>query len=562
MADDECVGHRARIEGHRWPWRCAVSGGPSSRVRNDSPVRSAEGVMSPPPRRWSVANAAILVTGLTLISTLLGFIRDVVIAAVFGAGPELDAYLAAQGLMNIIVAFVAGAMARSAVPVTSREAAGEADGCRGHRGFDTAFTITLLVLGVLGVLMAIFAAPVTAVIAPGFDGPQAELTAYLTRILLVATVLVAGTNLLAGLAQVHGRFGWSALEGVPFNIVMIAAAGLFGPRYGIVALAIGFVIGSAARLLIQLPPLRAARVRIRPRFAVSDPGFRAIARLVPAMLVGSAIGNVNTMVDRAVGSTLDDGAITALSYAWRLIDLPETLLVASLLVPLYPALGAAAADRAEVRRLVGRGLSLIVTVLTPLSVILVVAARPAVALVFGHGAFDTDAVSQTAAAMVWYVPALLALSCRQLIVRASYAIGDSRTPVTIALVAMVLNLIGNLVLAPIMGLAGIALATSISIGTAAVLNGWLLWRKHAAVALRPLAGLVARAAGLGIVALAVGLGARHLTSGLPTVVVGAAVGGAVLTVYFLGLFMLRVPEAIVFRQALGQVVRRRNRRSR
>lgn len=164
--------------------------------------------------------------------------------------------------------------------------------------------------------------------------------------------------------------------------------------------------------------------------------------------------------------------------------------------------------------------------------------------------------------MVWYVPALLALSCRQLIVRASYAIGDSRTPVTIALVAMVLNLIGNLVLAPIMGLAGIALATSISIGTAAVLNGWLLWRKHAAVALRPLAGLVARAAGLGMVALAVGLGARHLTSGLPTVVVGAAVGGAVMTVYFLGLFMLRVPEAIVFRQALGQVVRRRNRRSR
>lgn len=516
--------------------------------------------MSQPARRWSVARAAVLVTGLTLISTVLGLVRDIVIAAVFGAGPQLDAYLAAQGLMNIVVAFIAQAMARSVVPVTSREASGETDGCRGHRGFDTAFTVTLVLLGVLSVLMAILAEPVTAVIAPGFDGRHAELTAHLTRILLMATVLIAGTDLLAALAQVHGRFAWSALEGVPFNLVMIAAAGLFGPRYGVTALALGFVIGSAARLLIQLPPLRAARIRIRPRIALSDPSFKEIARLMPAMLVGTAIGNVNTMVDRAVGSTLDPGAITALSYAWRLVNLPETLLVASLLVPLYPALSAAADNRAEVRRLVGRGLSLIVTVLTPLCVALAVAGEAVVELVFGYGAFDAEAVGRTAEAVVWYVPALLALGCRQLIVRASYAIGDSRTPVTIALFAMVLNAVGDIALAPVLGVAGIALASSISIGIAAVLNTWLLWRKHRAVALRPVAHLGVRAVVVGLAALAAGLGVRELVSDLPAAVIAFAAGGTVLGVYALGLIMLRAPEAAVTREALEQVLARRSRR--
>lgn len=516
--------------------------------------------MSASTRRWSVSSAAVLVTGLTLVSTLLGFVRDIVIAAVFGAGAGLDSYLAAQGLMNIVVAFVAGAMARAAVPVTSREAAEESDACRGHRGFDTAFTLTLVVLGLVGVLMSIFAGPVTTVIAPGFDGPQAELTAHLTRILLVATVLIAGTNMLAALAQVHGRFGWSALEGVPFNLVMIAAAGLFGPRYGITALAVGFVVGSAARLLMQLPALRAARARLRPRLDLSDPGFREIARLMPPMLVGSAIGNVNTMVDRAVGSTLDTGAITALSYAWRLVSLPETLLIASLLVPLYPALSAAAANRAEVRRLVGRGLAIIVTVLMPLCVALIVAARPAVQVVFGHGAFDVEAVALTAEAVVWYAPALLALGCRQLIVRASYAVGDSRSPVIIALIAMVLNVIGDIALAPVLGVTGIALATSVSIGIAAVLNAWLLRRKHQGVALRPVLGLAIRALAIGAVALLAGLAIRALLSGLPALLVAGGAGGVVCGIYVLGLVILRAPEATVTFAALAQVVRRRRRR--
>lgn len=214
--------------------------------------------------------------------------------------------------------------------------------------------------------------------------------------------------------------------------------------------------------------MRSLGTRLRPRWDLRDPGFREIARLVPPMLVGDAVVNINTLVDRAVGSTLEDGTITALTYGWRLVDLPETVVIAALLVPLSPALGAAADDRPEPRRLVTRGLSVVVTVLAPVCAVFVVAAGPLVATASGHGAFDDGDVAATATAVVGYAPALLALGFRQVVVRASYALGDSRGPVVVAVLAMVVNVVGDIALAPVLGLAGIAVATTASLVVAAL----------------------------------------------------------------------------------------------
>ncbi|MHA7172620.1 murein biosynthesis integral membrane protein MurJ [Arthrobacter monumenti] len=504
-----------------------------------------------------VPRAALLVTGLTAISTLLGFFRDIVIAAVFGAGFELDAYFVAQGLLNIVLGLAAIAMARSVTPVVAREADGEDGRCRGHPGFDVALTVTLVVLGLGSVIMGIFVGPVTSVLAPGFNEAETATAAQLTRVVLIAAVLVAGTDLLAALAHAHGRFSWSSLQGVPFNIIMIGAAGIFGPRYGIMALAVGFVVGSGARLLMQFPPVRALGASVRPRWNLRDPGFREIARLVPALLFGSAIGNVNIMVDRAVGSTLEDGAITALSYGWRLINLPEMLIIASLVVPLYPALGAAAGNITEIRRLVGRALAVTVTVLTPLCLVLAIAAVPLVELAFGRGAFTEEDVTATATAVLWYTPALLALGCRRVIVSAAYALGDSRAPVMVAVLAMAINVAGDILLAPVIGLAGIALATSASLLFAALANGWLLHRLHRGLNLRGAAVLLARATVLAVVAGAAGYAVLEALAGFPAIVTAAAVASVVGGLYLLGLVALRAPERLLLGETIRAVRRRR-----
>ena len=150
--------------------------------------------------RSGIAQAAALVTVLTAFSAVLGFFRDVVIAGVFGAGAQLDAYLVAQGLMNLVLALVAGAMAKATVPVLAGQISADDDSNKAAHTLSVVLTVTLLVLGIGSLIMALAANSVVTVLAPGFKGAQAELAASLTRIVLIATVLISGTNLLAASA--------------------------------------------------------------------------------------------------------------------------------------------------------------------------------------------------------------------------------------------------------------------------------------------------------------------------------------------------------------------------
>jgi putative peptidoglycan lipid II flippase len=515
--------------------------------------------------RSGIAQAAALVTGLTAVSAVLGFVRDVVIAGVFGAGGELDAYLVAQGLMNLVLALVAGAMAKATVPVLAAETSTDGDSRKAAHTLSVVLTVTLIVLGIGSLVMALAASSVVTVLAPGFKGAQADLAASLTRIVLIATVLISGTNLLAAAAEAHRRFFWSAMQGVPFNLIMIVAAVVFGPRYGVYALAVGFVVGSGARLLCQLVPIRALGLRLRASFDVKDPGFRQIARLIPPLLIGSALGNANTMVDRAVGSMVGEGTISALSYAWRVISLGETLLVASLLTALYPAFGAAAGSRdlEEMRRLVGRGLSTVATVLMPVWGFLSVCAVPLVALLFEHGSFSPSDTQRTATAMLWYAPALVALGWREMVARASYAMGDSRRPVTVFVMAMAINVVGDFTLGLTFGIAGLAASTSLSVTFAAVANTWMLGRRHDAVDLLSLPSMLARTGA----AAAVGTGAAAgvywllnplLGTGLVNEILLLVPVGLTLVGVFIGvLYALRAPERQLLTEAIEVVARRR-----
>lgn len=509
----------------------------------------------------SIGRAALLVAGLTGVSTLLGFGRDVVIAAVYGAGPELDAYFVALGLTNILLGLFGTSLTRASTPVLARETQGEAR-CRGHSTFDTVLTLSVVVVGVLSVVLGLAAAPIAQVLAPGLGPEASDTLVLLTRIVLVTTVLVAATDLLVALAQAHGVFRWGALQGVPFNLVMIAAAGLFGPRYGIVALAVGFVVGSLARLALQVWAATRHRWPLRARWDLGSAGVREIGALLPPLVVGQAVLNVNTLVDRAVASTVGDGAVTAVFLGWRLVNLPELLVVAALVAPLYPAMGAAATDPARLRHLVGRGLTMTMTLLTPVAVVLLVAAQETVELAFGRGAFDADAVRLTASAVVCFLPALLALACRQVLVSASYAVGDTRGPVAIGVVAMVVNVVGTVVLARVWGVAGIALATSLSMVVAVLLIARLAHVRHRLLPTRQVGLLVARAAAAAVVATVVtALAVRGLAPPAAWQVLAlAAVASA--GSYQLTLVALRAPERRVVLEvvaALGTSSRLRSR---
>jgi putative peptidoglycan lipid II flippase len=223
------------------------------------------GIDAPTPRATrrggsGIARTATLIAMLSAASLGLGLARDVVTAAVFGAGAEIDSYLVAQGLMNVVLALAAGSLAKAVVPVVA-PAAARGDATSAHRSVMGALCIAVVVLGAAAVVIGLVADTLIGALAPGFDSGTRSLTESLTRIVLGATVLIAATNILAALAQSHRRFLWAGSQGVVFNLVMIVAAGAFGPRYGVVALAIGYVVGSLARLVLQLVPLRRIGLR-------------------------------------------------------------------------------------------------------------------------------------------------------------------------------------------------------------------------------------------------------------------------------------------------------------
>ncbi len=294
-----------------------------------------------------VAGAALLVTVVTAVSRVSGFAREAVMAAVFGASPGLDAYLVAHQVPNVVIALLSTAVATAAIPPLAARVAGD-DDAAAHRLFRTVALVVTGLLGAASAVMALAAPGIVRVLAPGFGPAQLALTTELTRILLLATMFVAGMNLVSGLLNVHRRFFWPAFVGIPFNVAMMVAALVFGPRYGVESLAWGFVAGSVLRVLVQLPAVRRTGFAWAGAVRLRDPGLTAIAGLLPVLLIGHVLSNLNTLVDRMVGSTLESGAIAALNYAYRLVTLPHGLLVAALLQALYPTLSAAAADRTGV----------------------------------------------------------------------------------------------------------------------------------------------------------------------------------------------------------------------
>jgi putative peptidoglycan lipid II flippase len=515
--------------------------------------------------RTRIARSAALVAGLTAASQVLGFVRDAVIAAVFGTSASLDAYLVAQGLMNLVLGLIAGAMAKAVVPPVARAVEDE-EPQRVHRGVRTALTVTTVVLIVVSAIAYVGAAGVVKVLAPGFPEDTAAEAVEMTRVVLLATVLIAATNLLAGVAQAHGRFFWFAVQGIPFNITMIAFAALLGPRIGVLALAIGFVVGSALRLVAQLPATRAVGLRLRPAWAVRDETFREIVRLVPPLLVGSALLNVNTLVDRAVGSGEAPGTIAALNYGWRLVDLAEALLVAAVVTSLYPAFSALATPerRSRMGHVVARSLGTLLALLTPVVVVLTVVPDAAVVVIFGRGNFDATAIRMTSLAVGAFAVAIVAVAGRELVARAFYSLGDSRTPVLVAVLGMCINVAGDLTLGRWYGVIGLAASTSLSVVIAAVLLGYLLNRRHQALAGRDMAARLGRITLSAGAALAAATAVRILL-GIEPARTGfwssfgliVAVGGATLGCYLLALRLLRAPELGEVASTVHAVVRRR-----
>ena len=417
---------------------------------------------------------------MTLLSRILGFVRDFVIAHIFGAGMANDAFVVAFRLPNLLRRlFAEGAFSQAFVPILAeyKNRQGENET---RRLVNHVATLLFLVLSLVAALGILLAAPVIYLTAPGFsDDPEKfALTVSLTRITFPYILFMSLVALAAGILNTWNRFALPAFTPVLLNISFIGMALFVAPRLEtpVMALAWAVALGGALQLAIQIPAL--AKIGMLPRFSFSlrDPGVNRILKLMAPAILGVSVAQISLLINTIFASYLPSGSVSWLYYADRLMEFPSGLLGAALGTILLPSLAKCHTDarHEEFSILLDWGLRLTLLLTLPAALALFLLGVPLVATLFQHGAFTATDVLETRNALTAYCIGLSGLILVKVLAPGFYARQNIRTPVKIALLTLAVTQLLNLLFIFGFQLAHAGLALSISL--ASCLNAALLYR--------------------------------------------------------------------------------------
>lgn len=431
----------------------------------------------------NLLKSATTVSLLTLASRVTGLVREQMVAAFFGASAATDAFNVAFRIPNLFRRlFAEGAFSQAFVPVLA--ATRTEDGDAATRTLIDAVATLLLWVLVLVCALGVVGAPVLVwMIASGLE--RFDTAVLLTRWMFPYIGFMSLVALAAGILNTWKRFVVPAATPVLLNLAFIAAAWLGAPAFErrgwdpILALAGGVMVGGMLQLAVQWPALRAIgglpRIGLTPaaiRGALAHPGVRRVLRQMAPALLGVSVAQISLLINTQIASHIGVGAVSWLTYADRLMEFPTALLGVALGVVLLPQLAAARAghDADTFSGLLDWGLRLVVMLALPCAVALLVFPQALIAVLFHYGAFQAADVTQTVRALMGYGVGLLGLIAIKILAPGFYAREDVRTPMRVAVAALVLTQAMNLFLVPWLGHAGLAL----SIGLAALFNAGTL----------------------------------------------------------------------------------------
>jgi len=418
----------------------------------------------------SVAAAAGVVAFGFVGSRVLGLVRQVVIARAFGTEPELSAYWVAFRLPDLVFQLLAGAtLAAAFIPTFSRVhlRAGEE---QAWRLASSVLNLVAIATGVLAAVAFVVAPLIVPWLAPGLgedSGREAELQSLaveLTRIMLLSPLLFGVSGMLTGILNARQHFVAPALAPMVYNASIILGALFLAGPMGVRGLALAVVVGAAGHLAIQLPALSAVGMRWQPSFDVASEGVREVGRLMGPRVIGLAAAQVNFVVVTFFASFVSDEAISAVNYAFLMAMLPVGIIGMAISTAVFPTLATQAAARQieTLQASLASTLRVILFLALPASIGLLLLAEPAVVLLLQRGAFDAASSEVVASALRFFAIGVAASATIEILSRGFYAMADTRTPVTMAVLAMLANVaLAGALVAPF-GIRGLAAAASIA----------------------------------------------------------------------------------------------------
>lgn len=425
----------------------------------------------------SLVKSTSVVISMTMISRVFGFIRDTVTAIIFGAGAQFDAFSVAFRIPNLMRRlFAEGSFAQAFVPVLSeyQKQKSKEEVQQFINAISGTLGITLLIVTLLGVLGAPW---IIRVFAPGFatSGDRFDLAVTMLRITFPYLMLISLTALSGAILNTYSRFWVAAFTPVFLNITMISTAIWLSPHFAqpIIALAWGVFIAGIIQLIFQWPFLKNLHLLPRPKINFRDPGVRRVLTLMVPAIFGVSVGQINLMVDSIFASLLVVGSVSWLYYSDRLMEFPLGVFGVAISTVILPHLSRHhASQSAESFSLtLDWALRAVLLVGIPAGVVLAVISGPMLSTLFQYGRFDGHSVLMAQQSLSAFAIGIAPFMLVKVLASGFYAKQDLRTPVRIAVIAMITNIMLNLILITPLKHAGIALATSL----AAIVNSGCLF---------------------------------------------------------------------------------------
>ncbi len=416
----------------------------------------------------SIAKNAAVIAGATLLSRILGFVRDVIVAFALGAGLFADAFFVAFRIPNLLRRlFGEGSLTMAFIPTFSRIREEEGEEAAQEMARSAMVWLGLILVGIT-IIVELAARPVAMAIAPGFidNVEQFQVAVDLIRICFPYVIFICSVALCMGILNAQKHFLAPALAPTVLNVALIGSA-LVGYYFGFnvaYSMAYGVLLGGIGQWLLQQPFLAATGFSWRGRWSLRNKGVARLGLLMLPTVFGAAVYQINILLGTLLASFLPVGSVSYLYYADRLVQFPLGVFGIAVSTAALPSLArlAAQGEMEEYDKALSISLGLTLFIALPAAAGLIGLATPVISLLFERGAFSPEAVAATSKALVAYSLGLPFIALSRPLVAAFYALEDTKTPVKVAVISLVVNVVGGVALMQSMAHVGLALAVSIS----------------------------------------------------------------------------------------------------
>lgn len=418
-----------------------------------------------------VAKSALGLMIVTMLSKVIGFLRETILVSVHGASATADAYITALNIPLVVFTTIGTALATTFIPLFFQVE--KENGKKEALKFaNNIFNIIIIISIILSILGFIFAEPLTKIFAVDFTGEKLHIATNFTKIMIWGMIFIGLSNIMTAWLQINGNFVIPGMIGLPYNVFIISGI-IISANGNLKILGILSLVAMVSQFLFQVPFAYKKEYRYRLYLNLKDEYLKKMMILVAPVCIGVGVNQLNTVIDRTLASTLGDGIITILNGANKLNYFVMGIFISTISAVIYPMLSrlSTSEDKGDFAITIKKSINSVMIIMLPISIGAIFLAEPIVRIIFERGKFTPEDTTMTAIALSCYAVGMMAFGLRDILNQIFYSLKDTKTPMINGTFSVALNIALNLLSIKLLGYKGLALATSI----AAILSTLLLF---------------------------------------------------------------------------------------